>query len=341
MSIFHTLTISEVDRSTADTVLIHFSQPPFGRIHYLPGQYLTLRIERDGEAQYRSYSLCSAPRLDMRLSIGVKRVVGGLVSNFLVDQAQPGMELEVMEPRGRFYLDNSVKETRHVVLMGGGSGMTPLFSILRSTLYNEPNSIVSLFLANRDQPSMMFHQELKRLQQRFGRRLHQHHHFSASHGRANGETIAQWLQDLPVEPAERIHFLCGPEGLMKVFRQTLLQQSVPEAAIHQEHFFESEAEKRRREHISGHTRKVAVSLAGETHQFTVPPGSTVLDAALDRGLALPHSCKQGTCASCLATLEAGTVMMVREDALLDFERARGKILSCQAVPQDDEVQIRF
>ncbi len=338
---FHVLTIASVDRSANGSAVIHFQQPPFGRIHYLPGQYVTLRLERDGQIHFRSYSLCSSPRLDNRLSIGVTQVEGGLISNYLVDQAQPGMELEVMEPRGRFYIDNSVKENRQVVLLGGGSGLTPLFAMLRSTLFNEPNSSVTLLMSQRKEEEMLFRNELHLLQKKFSERFHCQIWLSGMQGRVQPDQVQRFIEDTKGEQQEQVFFLCGPEGLMDVYRESLSEMGIPPSQIHQEHFTPNQDEKERRKLVNGQTRRVRLELRGEEYEFSVPPGTTILDAAMDRGIAVPHSCKQGTCASCLSSLESGSVVMAREDALLDFERARGKVLACQAQPTSKHVLIRF
>lgn len=340
MSHMRILTIASVDRSAKDSVIIHFQQPPFGKIHFLPGQYITLRVELAGAVHFRSYSLCSSPRLDGHLSIGVRRVSGGIISNYLADHAQPGMELESMEPRGRFFLDNSVKERRHILLLAGGSGITPLYSILRSTLYNEPNSVVSLLISDRSQEHLMLRSEIKQLEDRFSERLHVHVHASSTAGRLTQSDIAAFLQDRQ-QDRETLCFLCGPEGLMTLFRQALSLAGVADDNIFQESFLAQADEQQRRALVDGSTRQVTLELRGEVHQFSVPPGTTVLDAAMDRGISVPHSCKQGTCASCLAVLSTGTVVMATEGALLDFEREQGKILTCQAQPTSDNVFITF
>lgn len=341
MSQVRVLTISHVDRSAKDSVIIHFEQPPFGRIHYLPGQYVTLRIELAGTVHFRSYSLCSSPRLDSQMSIGVRRVKGGLISNYLADTAETNMELEVMVPRGRFFLDNSVKEKRHIILLAGGSGITPLFSILRSTLFNEPESHVSLLLSDHSEEYLMLKAGIESLSQKFSDRLHVQFHLTSTKARLTVNEVVSFLQERHSPTENMLAFLCGPVGLMEIFQQALIQEHVPPKNIHQELFVENVDEQQRRDLVDGMTRQVKLALRGKTYEFSVPPGSTVLDAAMDRGISVPHSCKQGTCASCLASLSNGTVVMAKKGALLDFEREQGKILTCQAQPTSNDVFITF
>ena len=340
MSQLHVLTISETDRSAEDSVIISFRQPPFGRIHYLPGQYITLRFEMNSDVHFRSYSISSSPRLDSQLAIGVRRVAGGLISNYLVDEAVEGMELEVMVPRGRFFLDNSVKEHRHVRLMAGGSGITPLFSILRSTLFNEPNSTVSLLLSDRALARVMFRADLLQLKEMFSDRFKLQIHESGISGRISTEALDSFISQTGAADSS-LTYLCGPEGLMKICEERLAAAGVPATEIFKESFTETIDESTRRSLVNGKTRTVTLELRGEEYTITVPPGSTVLDAAMDRGIHAPHSCKQGTCASCLSTLINGEVVMAKEEALLDFERERGKVLACQAQPVSDGVYISF
>lgn len=340
MSQFHVLTIAETDRSAEDSVVISFRQPPFGRIHYLPGQYITLRFEMNGEVHFRSYSISSSPRLDSQLSIGVRRVEGGLISNYLVDEAKEGMELEVMEPRGRFFLDNSVKEHRHIRLMAAGSGITPLYSILRSTLFNEPLSSVSLLLSDRSMERVMFRSQLKGLQEMFHDRFELLIHESGIKGRVTDAILDDFLFRERAETSV-LTYLCGPEGFMDYCQAILTAAGIPDTEIFRESFTETVYESTRRSLVSGKTRTVTLLLRGEEYIITVPPGATVLDAAMDRGIHAPHSCKQGTCASCLSTLVRGEVVMAKEEALLDFERERGRILACQAQPTGDGVYISF
>lgn len=341
MSQIHLLRVASVDRTTRDAVVVRFHQPPFGRIHYLPGQYVTLRIELGGEVFFRSYSICSAPKLDNTLDVAVKRVDGGLVSNWLADHVDEGMELEVLEPRGRFFIDNSVKEKRRILLIGGGSGLTPLFSILRSTLFGEPLSEVVLVASNREEEDLLFRRELAQLGQIFPGRFTFLPWWSGKQGRLQPGGLLGLLAALPDGPGPVTAFLCGPPHFMEMCRSALLQSGLADSSIHEETFLPGQGEVQRRQLSGNKTRVVRVEWQGVVHTLRVPPGSTVLDAAMDRGLALPHSCKRGTCASCIATLAEGSAAMLQEDALLDFERAKGKILTCQAQPLSDDVLITF
>lgn len=337
----HLLTLEALTQESPDAITLHFAQPAFGRIHYKPGQYLTLKVPIAGLDHYRSYSLCSAPRLDEQLSVTVKRVPGGLVSNYLHEHVQVGQQIEAMEPRGRFLVENATKNQRHLVLFGGGSGITPLMSILRSTLITEPLSRVSLWYASTDQEACIFYEKLAQLQENFAERFWLQHHFSARQGRFKPEDMKALWQALPATDLDTEYYLCGPTGLMAIWQAGLEATGIDAARIHRERFVADRAEQAARASIDGPSRTVRVRLGEEIFRIQVPPGNTVMSAALSQGIRLPFSCLQGICATCMGHLNSGKVEMEREEALLDFEREKGMVLVCQAHPLSDDVQIEM
>ena len=163
MSEYYTLKVKEVTHETKDSVTIHFKQPLFRKVKYKSGQFLTVLVSVDGQKHRRAYSMCSSPSLDSTLAITVKRVEGGVVSNHLNDTVQAGQTLELMQPMGSFILEPNKKLNRHIVLFGGGSGITPLISILKSVLFFEPNSKVSLVYCNRNIDSIIFKQKQRHM----------------------------------------------------------------------------------------------------------------------------------------------------------------------------------
>jgi len=171
MSDFFTLKVKEVVKETEDTVTIHFKQPLFKKVKYKPGQFLALLFTINGEKVRRSYSMSSAPNLDNTVAVTVKRVEGGLVSNHINDNVKAGDSIEVMQPLGNFIYQVDNKAKRHVLLFGAGSGITPLMSILKSVLFFEPDSVVSLVYGNRNKSSIIFSQKLEELKKKFGERL--------------------------------------------------------------------------------------------------------------------------------------------------------------------------
>ncbi|MEL7533260.1 MAG: ferredoxin--NADP reductase [Bacteroidota bacterium] len=334
------LHIDQIVQESEDAISLHFKQPPVDRIWYKAGQYLTFRFEIEGQEYIRSYSLSTAPRLDDTLAITVKAVKGGIVSNYLLKNAHPGMEMEASRPLGRFFIENSVKEQRNIVLMGAGSGITPLYSILRSTLFNEPQSQVNLFYANRQPNSVIFRDELARLERIFRGRFRLAEHFSHSQGRATIDTIATFVQQLP-EAGSSSFFLCGPEDWMQMVKDGLKRSRIAAENIYEESFAIPEKEQKAQLPASGPSREVEVQVGDQHLRYKVPAGTTILDAGLAQGLEIPHSCKAGTCAACMGRLLSGQISMDNNEALLEFEVEQGKVLVCQSHPETDDVNIRI
>lgn len=338
------LTITDIVRETPDAVTLRFDQPAFGRIWYYPGQFVTLRVEIDGVHHYRSYSISSVPQLDTYLAVTVKRVPGGLVSNYINDHFVVGMKIVVLEPRGRFYIETGLKNNRHIVLFAAGSGITPLMSILRAVLYQEPASRVSLFYANREESQMIFGEWLARLENQFPERLTVWYGFSRPAGifpknYYQGKiTAAQIPQLISVNHADDLFFLCGPSGFMDTVNGGLLTAGIDAGNIHREVFFADKEEKKLTASL-GPSREVTVVVGGQKYPLIVPPGTTILDAALSQNIYLPYSCRRGVCSTCMGILKSGKISMDQEDALLDFEKVMGYVLVCQAHPESDDVCI--
>ncbi|MDW3648762.1 MAG: ferredoxin--NADP reductase [Bacteroidia bacterium] len=345
----HILRLHEISSESPDAASLHFQQAKVDRIHFLPGQFITLKVEIEGKIYFRSYSISSAPRLDDVLSITIKRVAGGLVSNYILDHFKSGQLVEFLAPKGRFIVENSIKNERRLILIGGGSGITPLMSILRSTLFNEPKSRVSLIYASRDAEHIIFKDKLQDLKGKFGERLEVHHILSRENkelafpyhkGRLNTKLLDEILEGINPELA-RDYFLCGPTELMELVHTHLLEKGIPEEDIRQEKFLASEQDIESQIDYSAPSVEVLVWMGGTQYNIKVPPGSTVLRAAIDLDIDLPHSCLRGICASCMGKLEQGEVNMLNNETLLDFEVEAGKVLVCQSQPKSEDVVIRM
>jgi ring-1,2-phenylacetyl-CoA epoxidase subunit PaaE len=344
------LRVSKIDRETPDAITLHFPQPQLHKIWYKAGQYLSLAVKIEGETYFRSYSLCSAPRLDDTLAITVKRLPGGKVSNYLNDEAKVGDTFIALRPGGRFFVENSVKYRRHLVLLGAGSGITPLFSILRSVLFNEPRSAVTLINANRDKEHIIFHRSLQELQGKFPDRLRVIHQLSQPKeplsppyrkGRMESKVTVALLEEIE-RPAyeDTQYYLCGPEGLMQLWQAELRAKGIPESEIHQEHFV-LEEDAPETELLKQERREVTI-IQGETHhRFEVAPGASILEAALTQEIDLPYSCRRGICSTCRGKLLQGEVHMRRNQALTDWDLEKGYVLVCQSLPQSEGVTIEI
>ena len=305
---YQTLTVVALTQETADSVTIHLERPDRATIASRPGQFLTLIVPcgPDGKKERRAYSLSSTPHEAPRLSVTVKRVPGGLVSNYLLDTVQVGQQMEVMEPLGNFTLSLSPKAARSLVLIGAGSGITPLMSILKAVVNTEPNSHVLLIYGNRNEESVIFQQQLTALEASTGGRVQVEHVYSqplkpgGAHqhtGRLNRTMMLRILEQRHQFPAEQAdYFMCGPEGLMAEARAALDLLNVPEARIRRESFVASaEVVEAAAAQPTGHgdvstsgtddtknTRSVTIQYEGSEYIIEVPTGKTILEVALDQ-----------------------------------------------------------
>ena len=341
------LTISNVVRETEDAVTLQFKQPSFGRIWYNPGQFITLRVEIEGKAYFRSYSICSVPQLDSFIAVTVKRVAGGIVSNYINDSFTQGQQVEVLNPRGKFFLQAGLQKQRNIFLFAAGSGITPIMSILRSILYQEPQSLVTLVYGNRAEKDIIFKNELSNLTEKFSTRFSLFHYLSQPKdsssilfqlGRITSSAVSEVI-DKNRENA--LYFICGPSGMMKTVEKALLDHQIPENRIFQEKFTGDPKEESILNETLGPSRIVEVELGNHSYQVKVPPGVSILDAGLSQNFPLPYSCRRGVCSTCMGKLISGEVEMDGEESLLDFEREQGYILVCQSHPTSDDTKIKM
>ena len=364
---YHTLTVVALTQETADSVTIHLERPDHQPIASRPGQFLTLIVPcgPSGKKERRAYSLSSTPAEAPRLSVTVKRVPGGLVSNYLLDTVYVGQQLEVMEPLGNFTLSPSPKAARSLVLIGAGSGITPLMSMLKAVLSTEAQSHVLLIYGNRNEESVIFQQQLTALEAGSGGRLQVEHVYSqplrpgGAHrhtGRLNRTMLLRILEQRHQFPAEQAeYFLCGPEGLMVEARAALELLQVPDARIRRESFVASadNAEVAAAQ-PNGHgdvsasasdvvkaTRTVTIQYEGAEYKIEVPAGKTILETALDEDIDLPYSCQAGLCTACRGKCLSGKVHLDEREGLSDSEMKQGYILTCVGHPMTEDVVIEI
>jgi ring-1,2-phenylacetyl-CoA epoxidase subunit PaaE len=354
MSKFHPLSVATVERETRDAVAITFAVPAtIGReFRFDPGQHLTLRTTIDGQDVRRSYSICSAVQ-DGCLRIAVKRNAGGLFSTWANETLQAGDTLEVMPPLGHFGVPLDAKRRRRYVGFAAGSGITPLLSIVKTTLAVEPESEFTLFYGNRASGTVMFKEELAALKDLHLTRFNLVHVLSREaqdiellHGRidrAKAEALlAHWVDLAAVDAV----FVCGPEGMMDAVVAALTGHGYPESKIRIERFATSIP---KHEHkpgplpLPGHTEcEVTAILDGAKRTFIVEKGrESILEGGLRHGIELPYSCKGGVCSTCRAKLVAGEADMDVNFALEDYEVARGFVLTCQSYPVTDQVTVDY
>ena len=356
-TLFHPLRVKAIEPDTAEAVIVSFEVPTdlqevFG---FTQGQYLTLRKDIDGQDLRRSYSICAGLD-DGELRVGVRKVRGGVFSNWINANLHPGDTLQVMAPQGRFFVPIEPSSARHHVGIAGGSGITPILSIMKTVLAREPRSRFTLIYGNRQLQSTMFKEEIEDLKNRYMTRLVLQHVFSDEHtdsplgfGVMNREKIGEFLQG--VVPAAQIDhvYVCGPFQMNDEAEAALLAAGVPEDRIHIERFGVALPSATQvgavvHEAQPGDAKQSRITIVrdGLQREITFTEGQpSILDAASAAGLEVPFSCTSGVCGTCRAQCVDGEVRMERNFALDKNEVAAGFVLTCQAHPLTESVTLSF
>lgn len=350
--------VRATERLTPQAVRIEFEHPEGGKLDYLSGQYITLILPVKGKEVRRAYSLCSARHVDEFLSVGVKEVPGGTMSPYLNKGIEVGEIVTILPPQGRFTFEPHIDNERKILLIGGGSGITPLLSILKSLVHHEPKSTAMVVYSNRDEESTMFKTELEELVKLGNGRVQLVHRLDSEHTTEQKkglfklkkpkttflteEELTDILEDtLDYEPREvDAAYLCGPTGLMQVAEQTLLALGEDPEQIHKEHFVNPN-EKGAAAQGESSDHVVTLKLSGQEIKLKVPSGKAILKAGLDAGYNLPFSCQSGLCTACMGRRLSGEVEMRGNEALTDSEVAEGLTLTCCGYPMSDDVVISY
>lgn len=359
---FHDLTVARVSPEAAGAVAITFAVPPdlHGHFDFQPGQFLTLRATIDGQDVRRNYSICSTRSRYARareLDVGIRPMEGGLFSNWAATQLRPGDRLAVMPPDGRF----TIRKPRalHRVGFAAGSGITPILSIIASTLEDSDSAKFTLVYGNRRMGSVMFNEALQDLKDKYKNRLTLIHVLSRQaqevpllEGRIDAAKVRQLLATLlPAASMDEV-FICGPEAMIEATETALRAAGVPAERIHTERFSSP-----RLDELSPEARRAAIAqpdpeapagqvaltvlIDGKPHELAMRRDQHVLDVALSAGLDAPYSCKAGVCCTCRAKVLEGSVSMDKNFTLEDAEIAQGFVLSCQARPTSERLVISY
>lgn len=354
MSRFYRLKIASVQHETRDAVAITFAVPAEleSAFRFAPGQHLTVRAFIEGKEMRRSYSVCAGTH-ERRLRIAIKRNPGGVFSNWANDRVHAGDTLEVMTPLGHFHVPLDAAHRKHYVAFAAGSGITPVLSIVASTLATEPHSRFTLVYGNRASSTVMFREELAALKDLHLDRFNLVHVLSREaqdiplfHGRIDAAKVTALTDTwIPLANVDTV-FICGPEGMMEAVRQALIGRGFPESRIRIERFATSV---HRQEHVqpalpanASSDCEVTVVLDGMTRVFHLDrTRESILEGGLKAGIELPYSCKSGVCSTCRAKLVHGEVDMDANYALEDYEVARGFVLTCQSYPVTDAVTVDY
>ncbi len=350
---FEKVTVKKIRTETTDCVSIAFDIPETLRekFEYKAGQYLTLRAFIGGEEVRRSYSLCSSP-VEKEWRIAVKKVAGGVFSAYAMETLKAGDMIELMPPIGNFFTPLDANNKKQYIAFAAGSGITPIISLIKTTLIAEPQSSFLLVYGNRNVHSIIFKEELEGLKNKYMTRFSMVHVLSremmdaaVNYGRIDGEKCELLFTKFADVNADEF-FICGPEEMIFCVKDFLKGKGVEEHKIHVELFVagkgKSEKEKVKMEEDGEVKSKVTVRLDGRSFEFDLAAdGENILDAALHRGADLPYSCKGGVCCTCKAKLIEGMVDMEVHYGLEKDEIERGFILTCQSRPRTERVVIDF
>ncbi len=352
MSKFHPLKIKSISKPTNESAQISFEIPDdlMDDFRFIQGQHLTLKKDIDGEDTRRTYSLCTCP-LDSDLSVVVKKLKGGKFSTYANEELKAGDTLEVMPPHGSFYTELNPENRKTYVAFVAGSGITPVISILETTLRTEPESEFILFYGNRKTSTIIFQERLEALKNKFMGRLSIYHILDEENqesdlfnGMINDEKIGVFAKIFFDPKNTDEFFTCGPEPMMLAVRETLQNLGVPNEKIHLELFTSPVGKlgttQREVEHQKAQS-EITIVIDGNSFTFPYDSKESILDVASQNGADLPFACKGGVCSTCVARIEDGEVDMEINYALEPDELERGLVLTCQSRPKTDKVTLSF
>ncbi|HRG59120.1 MAG TPA: FAD-binding oxidoreductase [Bacteroidia bacterium] len=351
MSRFHSLIVKEVTRETADCVSISFQIPAelSSDFKYFQGQYITFKLIVNGQEIRRSYSVCSSPLTDSDLRVAVKKVKDGRGSIFLNEHVKSGDVLEVMPPMGNFYTAMNASNNKEYILFAGGSGITPMLSIIKTVLKAEPNSKIQLFYGNENESSIIFMKQLNTLEQESLGKLKVHYIINQSdantpeiyRGIMTQEKVLSLMKSFVQITSDSEIFICGPTPMMQNVEQALISLNVPKPQVHLE-YFTAPVEANTNEPIVGAKKaSLTIILDGDEVVTELLPDESILEAALRINLDAPYACQGGSCCTCRALLTEGKVDMKVNYALLDAEVKQGFILTCQSYALTDNVVVDY
>ena len=353
MSQFHSLRVARVSQETREAVVVALEVPERLReeFRFKAGQHLTLRTYLDGQEVRRSYSICSAP-FESSLCIAIKRVPGGVFSSWANKELKAGQVIESMKPSGSFCIEAEPKAKRNHLAFVCGSGITPVISILKTALKEEPLSRFTLVYGNRSSSSVIFKEELEDLKDTYMERLRlvfimsrEHQDIKLFNGRIDRNKADQlfkhWIDPTEVDVA----YICGPQGMMEGVSASLVANGVEKNRVRVELFGAGDRVPRKEVSTAAAVQeecKVTVIQDGRKREVVIARNEdTILDAIIEQGIELPYSCKGGVCSTCRCKLTAGEVEMDVHFALEDYEVARGFILPCQSYALTDKIVLDY
>ena len=338
------LVVNSILKQTKDSVTVSFKNKSlFKKITYKPGQFITLHIPINGNIHKRAYSFNSNPFTDKNLEITVKRVPKGLVSNYINDELKVGDCLELDKPAGSFYIEPKKKEQKQYVFFAGGSGITPIFSIIKSILGKEVKSKILLIYANQDKNAIIFDKDLKTLAFQYPNNFHLDHILSKNcpeapnyhQGLVTDALVVDLFKNYGIKFHEHTYMICGPFGFMEAIKSILHVNGVAFKHIKVELFKRPEVVVDSKKMISD----VEIQFNGKKHKIQIAANKSILVGAMAKNIAIPYSCRSGMCASCKASCISGEIRMTEGHFLEQSELDQGKILTCISYPASENIVI--
>ncbi len=352
MSKFHTLKVASLHKPTKESVEIAFEIPKTlkDKFAFIQGQYITLKKDIDGIDTHRCYSISSCP-MDKTLAVVIKKQEMGKFSTYANEQLKVGDKLEVIPPHGNFYAPLNIENNHFYVAFASGSGITPIISIIETTLRTEPRSRFMLFYGNKKTGTIIFHERLEALKNQFINRFSLYHILSKEkqeielfNGQINSEKITSFATVFFPPMDVNQYFICGPEEMILTVKETLIEMKVPEKRILME-LFSSPSDSLKKKKVASSQEKasaeITVILNGNSITFPYNSTKSILDVAYEHEISLPYACKGGVCSTCICHLEEGEVRMDVNYSLEPSELAKGLILSCQSFPKTDKITLNF
>jgi ring-1,2-phenylacetyl-CoA epoxidase subunit PaaE len=337
------LTVKDIIRETEDTYTYILEETNGAAVDYEAGQFLSFLINIHGRELRRSYSISSTPGIDPYLSVTVKKVVNGQVSRFLIHHLRKGSPLIALEPAGRFTIQTDQKNKRDIFLIAAGSGITPVFSLLKKILYEEPGSRVVLITQNRSEADIIFAHALSDLNNRFQDQLHWYNFLSSPQKkeppiqRLNVETLTELIRyNIRYNSRDSLFYTCGPLPFMRMVEFTVKQIGFGDEQVRKEIFFTPPVPAPAFE-LDTNPKNVQIYFRDKLYSFSLAYPSTILDAALRNNINLPFSCKAGICSTCVAQCVEGSVKMTVNEVLTEKDMERGLVLTCVGYAETDIV----
>jgi ferredoxin-NADP reductase/sterol desaturase/sphingolipid hydroxylase (fatty acid hydroxylase superfamily) len=336
----YSLTVSDIRQEANDAFTIQFGNVPTIFRDFSAGQHLTIKVNTKGETLYRTFSISSIPNIDNFLTLTIKKIKGGKVTNYLAENLKVGDTLEVTAPSGQFYLNAEPANQKHYVMIAGGSGITPIYSMIGTILKFEPKSKITLLYANRNSSSIIFKEKIEQWTKEFSTQLEVKHFFSEEENPRNA--IEGYITRISLEEIVNQYdknkldfYLCGPEMMTNKLIEDLQYLGISKEKIHRELFLITAQTK---ESIS-QKALVSAKVFGNTYQFETQEGKTILQSGLNQNVPLPYSCQSGLCGMCKMKCTEGSVLMKSNQVLTEKDIKKGYILTCQSLPQTKSITI--